>query len=194
MGVTQAFKHIKNCEAIKPVDPRKEGPCEIDGTAISYMKIKYTEGRLLLKQLKEMAKKDVSVGILGTDFRLAHWDEKSWSLPPSPSDSLTSDLLELHPSTASEPTLACSTSSIDSTTTQQMPSSMALLYSASDTLPLPSHPPTIVYHEPNLARDAVWPLLAYSLDKMYSKFYEKSDGFIHYDGPPTSQKAFAHER
>ncbi|KAI8605764.1 hypothetical protein EDD21DRAFT_440069 [Dissophora ornata] len=192
MGVTQAFELIKDCEAIKLVDPRKESPCEIDGSAVSYMKFKTTEGRLLLKQLKKMAKEDVSVGVPGPVLRLAHWDQGSPFPSPVATKGLASDLFALHLSTAPDPTLACNTSSTYLTTTQQVSSSTGLLYSASDALPPPSHPPTDVYHELNLARDVVWPLLANVLNKMYDKFYKKSDDFIHYDGPPTTQKAFAH--
>jgi 5'-3' exonuclease len=195
MGVTQAFELTKDCEAIKLVDPRKEGPCVIDGSAVSYMKFKATEGRLLLKQLKKMAKEDVSVGIPGPVLRLAHWDQESWSFPsPVATKGLASDLFALHLSTAPDPTLACNTSSTNSTTTQQVSSSTGLLYSASDALPPPSHPPTDVHHELNSARDVVWPLLANVLNKWYDRFYKKSGDFIHYDGPPTTQKAFAHER
>ncbi|KAG0300698.1 hypothetical protein BGZ99_003704, partial [Dissophora globulifera] len=65
MGVTRAFEVTKDCKAIKRVDPQEEGPCDIDGSAVSYMKFKATEGRLLLQQLKKMAKKDVPIGIPG---------------------------------------------------------------------------------------------------------------------------------
>ncbi|KAF9436424.1 hypothetical protein BGZ76_004022 [Entomortierella beljakovae] len=72
-GGSSSLELIKNYEAIKLVDPQKEGPCDIDGSAVSYMKFKTTEGQLLLKQLKKMAKEDVSIGISDPDPRLAHW-------------------------------------------------------------------------------------------------------------------------
>lgn len=199
MGVTQAFELTKDCKAIKLVDPQKEGPCDIDASAVSYMKFKTTEGRLLLKQLKKMAKEDVSIGTPGPVLRLAHWDQESWSFPsPVATMGLASNLSALHLSTAPNLSLACNTSSTNSTTTQQVTSSSGLLYSApglsSAALPLPSHLPMDVYHELNSARDVVWPLLANVLNKMYSRFYKKSEDFIHYDGPPTTQKAFAHGR
>ncbi|KAI7816505.1 hypothetical protein BC939DRAFT_43285 [Gamsiella multidivaricata] len=192
MGVTQAFELAKDCKAIKLVDPQKEGPCDIDGSAVSYMKFKTTEGRLLLKQLKNMAKEDVSIGIPGPVLRLAHWDQESWSLPsPVTTKGLASDLSALNLSTAPpNSSLACNASSINSTTIQQVSSSSGLRYSApalsSAALSPPSHPPVDVYHELNSARDVVWPLVANVPNRIYGRFYKKSEDFIHYDGPPTT--------
>ncbi|KAF9926430.1 hypothetical protein FBU30_003995 [Linnemannia zychae] len=169
MRVSKAYELINDCKAIKCVDPQKEGPCEIDGTAVSYMRFKTTEGRLLLKQLKKMAKEDVIIDTLGSVLHLAHWDQGSWSLPPTVATmGLTSDLSAMHLSTAST--------------------------SSFTTLPISPHPPTDVYHKLNSARDVVWPLLANALNKMYERFYKKSEDVIHYDVLPTTQKAFAHER
>lgn len=80
MGVTKAFEVTKDCEAIKLVDPRKEGPCEIDGSAVSYMKFKTTEGRLLLKQLKKMAKEDERNAFLQSPLviGLSDGDVRNW--------------------------------------------------------------------------------------------------------------------
>ncbi|KAI1290459.1 hypothetical protein EDD11_009347 [Mortierella claussenii] len=199
MGVVQAYELTKECQAIKLVDPQKEGPCEIDGSAVSYMKCKTTEGRLLINQLKIMAKDDISVITSGPVLRFARWDQESWSLPPPiVTKNLASDLSALHPSTTPSSPLACDTSSTNPTTTQQASSSSVLLYStpvlSSAAIPPPSHPPMDVYHELNSAHDVVWPLLAKVLNKIYDKFYNKSVDFIHFDGPPTAQKAFAHER
>lgn len=198
MGVAQAFELTKDCKAIKLVDPQKEGPCEIDGSAVSYMKFKTTEGRLLLKQLKKMAKEDASIAIPGPVPRLAYWDQVSWFMPsPSNTKGLPSDLSALQLSTASNSTLDYTTLT-ESATTQQLSTSPGLLplasTSPSTALPLPSHPPEDLYHDLNSARDVVWPLVANVLNKLYSKFYKKSEDFIHYDGPPTNQKAFAHEK
>ncbi|KAF9579204.1 hypothetical protein BGW38_004631 [Lunasporangiospora selenospora] len=65
MGVSRAFEIIGDCNAITVVEPRREGPCEIDGSAVSYVKFKTTEGRLLLKEFKKMAKRDVTCRTLG---------------------------------------------------------------------------------------------------------------------------------
>ncbi|KAG0308208.1 hypothetical protein BGZ98_008631, partial [Dissophora globulifera] len=43
MGVARAFEVTKDCKAIKRVDPQEEGPCDIDGSAVSYMRFKATE-------------------------------------------------------------------------------------------------------------------------------------------------------
>ncbi|KAF9404860.1 hypothetical protein BGZ76_006768, partial [Entomortierella beljakovae] len=74
MGVAKAYEHVKDCKAIKLVLPQRESPCDIDGSAVSYTKFKATEGRLLLKQLKKMAKGEVSIGIPGPVLPLAPID------------------------------------------------------------------------------------------------------------------------
>jgi 5'-3' exonuclease len=163
MGVSKAFEFLKNCPDIKKVDPQKEGPCEIDGSAVSYWRFKTSEGRLLLKELKKMAKDNVTLGTPAP--RLAHWHQESWSFP-----------------------------SLEAEATHQTSSSTEQHFSDSNALSSSSHLSADVHHELNKARDAVWPLLAHVLNKMFEKFYKKSDDFIHYDGQPTTQKAFAHEK
>lgn len=195
MGVSQAFELTKDCKAIKLVDPQNEGPCDIDGSAVSYMRFKTTEGRLLLKQLKMMAKEDITLRVPGPVLSLAQWDQESWNFPsPAVTKSLASDLSELHLSMAPDSPLVSNTSSANSMTTQQISLSSKQLWSPSASLSPPSHPPMDVYHELNSARDVIWPLLANILNKMYNKVFKKSDDFIHFDGPPTTQKAVAQER
>ncbi|GJJ77078.1 hypothetical protein EMPS_09437 [Entomortierella parvispora] len=58
--------------------------------------------------------------------------------------------------------------------------------STSDTLP--------DFSDLHNARMEAWPLLTRSMDRMFNTHYNKSADFIHYDGGPTVQKAFAHDR
>lgn len=58
--------------------------------------------------------------------------------------------------------------------------------------PLATPPPP--FPELESARKVSWMKLAIILDKIFNKSYDKSKDVIHYDGPPTQQKAYARNR
>lgn len=114
MGVSKSFEPSKDCKAVVQVNPKSMGPLHIDASATTYSLFKRLEGRLLLKELKKLAKSNAP--------------------SPPPPESL------------------------------------------------------------NVARHLAWTGLARILDKIFTKNYSKSKDTIHYDGPPTSQKAYARQK
>ena len=201
MGVIKAYERFKNCKYIKRVHPKKLGRCEVDGSAVSYMRLKTTEGRLLLTQLKKQAKVDVSATIQGPIARLAQWGGTSWAFtPPTMPEDLVENITTLKLSTSQEPSLNLETDTLSTDSTNTQPpsssrnqSSTEPISSSSTQRPLPLTPADS-YPELNAARDVTWPILGKVMNKMLDNSYKKSEDFIHYDGPPTTQKAFAHEK
>ena len=84
--------------------------------------------------------------------------------------------------------------SLTNFTTQQSPQySSSGPYPTPPPQPQPPPPPPLMDAFPKLetARKVAWVLLAKVLNKIFSKNYDKSKDVIHFDGPPTTQKAYA---
>lgn len=214
MGVAHAFVPLKDCEAIKATDPKSIDGCHIDGSAVSYMRLKSTEGRLLLNGLKRQAREITTASTPASTLSLGAWDKdkRLWFFPPSELPDgptplgmstlrLTSPISTLNNPTPIIPTvprrpLVLPPSYFGSASSQSASSQSASSQSVS--FPPTSQPlsviPTNPYHELNKARKEVWPVLAKVIDKMFDSNYSKSSAMIHYDGRPTVEKAFAHER
>ncbi|KAG0037180.1 hypothetical protein BGZ83_003516 [Gryganskiella cystojenkinii] len=190
MGIPKSFEATKTCKAIKCVDVKSHGACHVDGSAVSYTRVKTTEGRLLLRQFKNQAHKDLSAATPGIFLPLAQWNGASWGF-----QSLSLPQNRLYLPAVSNVDIA----STNSATTQQLPpSSNPLSYepvtSSSRPLPPPLPPPHTLYHDLNTARNQIWPEVAKVVEKMFDRYYKKAEDFIHFDGPPTIEKTFAHQR
>jgi hypothetical protein len=203
MGIPKAYDPAKGCQHVQDVNPKtdgKIGKCHIDGSAVSYTRFKSTEGRLLLKQMKKDAKTDTSLGLVVTSKppSLVQWNGSSWFIPVSTTNNT---LLVRNTSTAATTmtTTIATVNDTASTGTSQgtpdislspsltgSPSSSASPHQLSNALDL--------YPELNKARQQILPQLARSMDRMYDNVYKKCEDVIHYDGPATMQKRFAHEQ
>lgn len=204
MGIPKSFDPAKGCKHVQAVNPKtdgKIGKCHIDGSAVSYTRFKNTEGRLLLKQFQKDAKTDVSQGLFVTSTPppLVQWNGSSWSTPVS---TTTNTPFVRNTSTAT--TMATVNDTTSTRTSQGTPVvsysiSIALSPSPTASLSSSSNPQQLnnalnLYPELNKARQQILPQLARSMDRMYDNAYKKSEDVIHYDGPATMQKRFAHEQ
>ncbi|GJJ77959.1 hypothetical protein EMPS_10318 [Entomortierella parvispora] len=210
MGVANAFAPLKDCKAIKVIDPKSLDGCHIDGSAVSYIRLKNTEGRLLLKAFKKQAKEVTAASITASPLPLGEWDKenKLWHFPSPerPDGSFSQDVSVSVPQRISALHISSpsSTSNNNPSTTIpvvprqpliQPPSYFGPASPVSASFPPVSQPlPDNVRHELNRARDEMLPVLARSMDKMFDNNYSKSSDYIHYDGTPTAEKAFARER